>query len=252
MKEIILLSLFFIFGIYLSYYDHKHSKIPNKAILLGLLSGLITHIIFFDIFVFLNLFISTIIGFLLWKLKFWSAGDGKLFILISFLIPLNYYPNQHYEPLTLLINSFFPIFLFLLIMSLFKIKKLKFEKFEFWKLILSFTAIIGFSYLFNYLNIIKINKFIVILLILFLLKKTYYYIGSILFLVSLFFFELELLYFSFMIFCLFYGIRFLIKNISNVFSDEVVHFAKYLFLGGLLTILLKNDIISSIINLFFN
>ncbi|MBW3020203.1 A24 family peptidase [Candidatus Woesearchaeota archaeon] len=285
MREVILLSLFLVLGIYFSYYDHKYSKIPNKTLLLGFFLAFIINLIYFDKLIFLNLLISTIIGFLLWKFNIWGAGDGKLFILFSFIIPLEFYPKKYYETLTLLINSFLPLFLFLIILGLFKINKLKFEKISILKIIFSFVSIIGFNYLFNLFNMNGINKIAIIILILFLLKGLYYIIGIAFFIPALLSFEKKLIITSLIIFLIYHIIRFLINNISEVFSKEisvnelkenmiykgksltkvkinnlkkkfktveiedVVHFAKYLFLGSILTILLREDIITFIISL---
>lgn len=122
--------------------DLKDGKIRNKWIVLGLKLGLALYVLLLawllftsfktpflgESFVYyplkyyfivaLNFVFSAVISYLFWQYRLWSAGDAKLFILFSFLLPLKYYSNG-YLPLfpssALLINVFIPIFAFLIV-----------------------------------------------------------------------------------------------------------------------------------------
>lgn len=122
--------------------DLKDGKIRNKWIVLGLKLGLALYVLLFawslfthfnlsflgESFVYyplkyyfivaLNFVFSAVISYLFWQHRLWSAGDAKLFILFSFLLPLKYYSNG-YLPLfpssALLTNVFVPIFAFLMV-----------------------------------------------------------------------------------------------------------------------------------------
>jgi len=122
----------FIIGFITSFEDFKYGKIKNKWIKIGFLCGLVifTLYIFWNFFflflqyfqiaplsvfllrfsylgeVILNTSIALIAGFLMWHWNTWSAGDAKLFVLFSFLLPLKFYANTYL--------SYFPSFAFLI------------------------------------------------------------------------------------------------------------------------------------------
>lgn len=127
-------------GIVTSYEDIKHGKIRNKWVVLALVYAFITHsilIIYFYsttginqhyLFELLTNFLFVIaVGFGAWYLSIWTAGDGKLFIAFSALIPFSVYKVGYQEwvpSFTLLINIFIPA---LLIMTVFMLLKLRIE-----------------------------------------------------------------------------------------------------------------------------
>ena len=79
----------------------------------------------------INASISLLVGFALWYLRLWRAGDGKLFFAYSFLFPISVYYYgyiQHFPSFAILINTFIPLFLVLALNSL--IKTSNDEKFE--------------------------------------------------------------------------------------------------------------------------
>jgi len=153
--NILFLPLLFFIGIITSYEDFKYGKVRNKWILLGLFWGLgvifffviwyfiaspVTHFYYFDILqlpddsqvsvftvnidylgrVILNTVIALVTAFLMWRFNAWAAGDAKLFIVYSMLIPLVYYWKSYlsyFPSFVLLINIFIPIFVYLLIVS---------------------------------------------------------------------------------------------------------------------------------------
>ena len=65
------------------------------------------------------------ISFIAWYFGIWTAGDGKLFIAFSALIPLSAYKIGYQEwipSITLLINIFIPALIIMIIFILFKVK----------------------------------------------------------------------------------------------------------------------------------
>lgn len=153
--DLLSLPMLFLISLIISYQDIRYGKVSNKWILLGFLWGVLI-IIFFIIwsfagppisrFYYFNILeqppdspapvftirpsylvsclvnggIALVISFLMWRFKAWAAGDAKLFIVYSFLIPLKYYWKTYlpyFPSFVLLVNIFIPIFLYLLIRS---------------------------------------------------------------------------------------------------------------------------------------
>ncbi|MFW6026613.1 MAG: hypothetical protein ACOCRX_09740 [Candidatus Woesearchaeota archaeon] len=122
-----------IIGSIAAYSDLKKGIISNKLIKYGFLFTLILYLFFFffNIFylqsslilnylpkAFLNGFLCIFLGFMLWKFSFWSAGDGKLFGLYGFLLPLEFYSESYvnyFPSFALLVNLFIPLILVMLI-----------------------------------------------------------------------------------------------------------------------------------------
>jgi Flp pilus assembly protein protease CpaA len=130
------LDLFFLiplfaFGIICSYTDIKYGKIKNLWVGIGLIwvtllysylalkasvfSPNVQNVRYlFEIII--NGSLAIIIGFCIWSLKLWAAGDAKLFSLYVFLVPLSFYKNSYvpyFPALDLLVNTFCLIILFL-------------------------------------------------------------------------------------------------------------------------------------------
>lgn len=133
-------AIFFI-GIITIYEDIKTAKIRRKWIVLGLLWSISGYFLLYLLGtlrlidygginysyikdVFINTFISIGIAYLLWKSGIWAAGDAKLFIVYTLLIPLDYYSKSYlpyFPSFALLLNIFIPVFLFIMIIALFKL-----------------------------------------------------------------------------------------------------------------------------------
>lgn len=74
----------------------------------------------------LNTAFSFVAGFVIWRIGFWSAGDSKLFVAFSFVLPLQYYWKTYlyfFPSFVLLINSFVLFLIFLIIKSVFLLVK---------------------------------------------------------------------------------------------------------------------------------
>jgi hypothetical protein len=115
-------------------------KISNRVLLLGLALGLIWHLFAwawhsggYGLYSFemlqaksmpywfhvaLNATISFGLGFLLWTLGLWAAGDGKLFGVLAFLLPLAVYRNNYlnwFPSFVLFFNTFIGVFVILVV-----------------------------------------------------------------------------------------------------------------------------------------
>lgn len=125
-RYIFLPALIFI-GMVTSYEDIKIGKIRNIWIIIGLVYTLASYLImsFFKVpdfkILFSNFFISVIVSYGLWKSNLWSAGDAKLFITYSLLLPAEIYSKIYFKlfpALGLLINIFIPATIFLLVKAI--------------------------------------------------------------------------------------------------------------------------------------
>jgi hypothetical protein len=109
-------------GVITSYQDITTGKIRNRWVLIAIgyvvvaysiiipytsaTSGIDAHYVYETL---TNAVFSVLAGFLLWYFGIWTAGDGKLFIAFSLLIPLSAYPYGYQEwvpSVVLLINMF--------------------------------------------------------------------------------------------------------------------------------------------------
>ena len=120
----------FILGIFISYSDLRYGLIKNKHLLISFIFGgsaylyiLVTH--YSNVFllsVIINLSASAILAYFFYLSNLWSAGDAKLFITLSFLIPSSRYVALFKLPaISLLINIAILSFIFLLICGLIKV-----------------------------------------------------------------------------------------------------------------------------------
>ena len=177
------LPIILFLGILTSYSDIKEGKIKNKWLIIASILGILLWIILIllnkvDYREFLMTLIFSfgglMIGFLLWLMKMWSAGDAKLYAIFVLLIPLSTYKYSNNWPIiTLLTNIFLPVFLFLIIKLIIKSKNK--EKLDIFKNILKpknlieyFLFVFGLIWLINILFGvfgIELNYLISILLI---------------------------------------------------------------------------------------
>ncbi len=117
-------------GAVVSYEDIKIGKIRNKWVVLGILVALLlwAGLYFFNVvkmnyvfYVLIYSFSALGIGFFIWFVGLWSAGDAKLYFAFSLLIPLSSYKyGGGFPSIALLINIVLPIFVFLVVKMLIK------------------------------------------------------------------------------------------------------------------------------------
>lgn len=153
---ILFLPVLFFIGIITTYEDFKCGKVRNKWIIFGACWGIgiisffliwyfiaspVTHFYYlnilnyssdYEVVVFtvslsyllkciLNMTVALIISFLMWQFNVWAAGDAKLFVVYSILLPMTFYWKSFFSffpSFVLMINIFIPIFIYLLIGSI--------------------------------------------------------------------------------------------------------------------------------------
>lgn len=134
---ILFLPAVIIFGVLTCYTDIKQGKIKNKHILAAVLYALIVYTLIILFFVInktpinlsyiiemiTNASISLIVGFLIWIVGLWTAGDSKLFFAYTLLIPVSIYQHgyvPYFPSIVLLVNTFVPAFLAIFLILLVK------------------------------------------------------------------------------------------------------------------------------------
>lgn len=133
-------------GAITSYEDFTISKIRNKWIVLGLLYPVFCYsLLYLLVFVKLidygginnayivsklvNTAIGIAVAYGIWRFGAWSAGDAKLFIAYTLLIPLDFYSKGYikfFPSLILLFNIFIPLLIAITLTALFKLLSLGF------------------------------------------------------------------------------------------------------------------------------
>lgn len=120
-----LISILIVEGLFCSFTDIRTSKIPNTAIICGIVCAAMGNVLYFTLsrselilsFV-LNVLSAVLISFTMYALHIWAGGDVKLFILLSALIPAEFLKQK--APLsivTIYITVFSVAFIYLIIES---------------------------------------------------------------------------------------------------------------------------------------
>lgn len=150
LSDYLFLPVLFFIGLVTSYQDFHHGKIKNKWIIFGATWGIgiwllllgwsqlsqilastysVSFVYIMPAYILkvaINSSISLAVGYLLWHFDLWSAGDAKLFFVVSLLLPLKYYWKSAvplFPSAVLLINIFSFALAFLILKSLFIIIK---------------------------------------------------------------------------------------------------------------------------------
>ncbi len=120
-----------------TYQDIKTGKIKNKWVMLGLAYALVVNfLIYFFVRITggqlrveyfselaVTVITSLVVGFVMWLIGVWTAGDAKLFTAFSALVPLSVYKYGHVEyfsSMNFMINTFVPFFVIYLFLLLFR------------------------------------------------------------------------------------------------------------------------------------
>lgn len=126
-----------------SFTDIKSKKIYNKILVIFVCLSSIIYIIFYNeieynfLLQFVNVLVSILISFLFYYYNIWAAGDAKLFIILSFIIPRSIYEANIlnlFPSVILLVIIFIVAYLYVIIETIIlyikKIPKveIKFEK----------------------------------------------------------------------------------------------------------------------------
>ncbi|UCC91308.1 MAG: hypothetical protein JSV39_03255 [Candidatus Aenigmatarchaeota archaeon] len=149
-------------GLLTSYTDLKRRVIENRVILVALIAAPVLHAfqliqnpaLFSAVpLMFYSMIFSVFAGFLLWYIYIWPAGDAKLFIAYSFLLPLDIYQaTTSFISFDFLINTFVPVFFVMFLVLLTKSKKSEIKKslklaFNTYTIFLATIFILGFLWL---------------------------------------------------------------------------------------------------------
>ena len=190
-----IIGLIIFIGLFSTFFDFKYKKIPNKllsitfilTIVIQIVFIIIVHDEFYNKIIILkkifNIIIITIISFIIWKKKYWGAGDAKLLIIYITIIPMMFYGKGSipwFESLTFIFNLAFISLIFLVINLVIKIKpktllesiKISLEKtFNLKYLIPSISRLIFLNLIFILIKVPKTLKVILIILIFIFLEK---------------------------------------------------------------------------------
>jgi Flp pilus assembly protein protease CpaA len=128
--NILFISLISILSFFIVKDDLQHKKIKNKFILAGFFMGGSLFLVGFlfgfiqltylrDVLI--NFCLALTVAYLFWLAAFWPAGDAKLFALVAFLLPLNFYWKSYvpfFPSIMLLANIFICVYGVLFLRSL--------------------------------------------------------------------------------------------------------------------------------------
>jgi hypothetical protein len=122
-----------------TYEDYRQGKIRNKWILIALVYAVAMNILValyieylvpeqfpragYYIELIVQFVASLLVGFVMWWIGLWTAGDAKLFAAFSALVPLSVYNWGHvpyFSSSNILINTFVPFFIFYSCLMLYK------------------------------------------------------------------------------------------------------------------------------------
>ncbi len=192
------LNMIFIVGLgfLTTYEDLKKKVVRNRVILAALLAAPILHayqllqtpeMISLIPNLLINLIFSVFVGFLIWLINIWPAGDAKLFIAYSFLLPLDIYAirNSPFVSFDYIINIFVPIFIFMFFLLLLRSKRSEIVEslrsaFDPYRIFMASVVIFGFLWFFmGLLSLagIPFNYFIIVIL-LFIVMEVFERIGT--------------------------------------------------------------------------
>lgn len=173
------LPMIMVLGLYSSYTDIKTKKVSNKIIILSLVYAFV--IVFLlniaTYYYIIGLFLSVLFSLILWYADLWPAGDAKLFIAYSSLVPFLY--DSYFSWAKILLILFLPIAILYTVRSLTRINNYKNEI----KIILKpknlleifFTlfAVVLISLSNPFLQILPVFAVVLSILVRFLLKKVF-------------------------------------------------------------------------------
>ena len=250
-----------LFGIWTSYTDIKKNVIKNYSILLLVLVAIFLNIFFTKSFVThtlasaINITIGMIAGVLIWLAGLWSAADAKLFIAFVFLLPITLYiPAISYFPsISILVNSFVPLFLFfffhLMIKTSLREKKeivVELVKPRFiLHLLLTIFALMSLSYMVTSVFKIPIDLFLTVIIFFtilwlieqkFKLRLDYFFIAVII---------LSLVFFHELILTLNFFLNWIIASCSIFFIFFLIYLSRFVYTHSVKLTELKEGMIPS-------
>lgn len=153
MIEYYFLPVLAVLGIITSYEDVKFGKIRNLWVASAIVLSFFIYLILFlnkqvsagEIYLtIINFLIAIVFSFVLWNFKFWSAGDGKLFIAFCALIPAGLYsmPFVNFFPsFNMFVNAIVLFFVYLIVKNIFIVSHKKIKK-AFYENLINFHVVL--------------------------------------------------------------------------------------------------------------
>jgi len=131
------LPMILFLGAITSYEDSKESKIRNKWIVLAIIYAIVANIVLYIVYqsigvqarpeYFIELLVtallSLVVGFIIWWVGLWTAGDAKLYAAFSALLPLSVYTYGYFHnfaSVNILINTVVPFFMYYTVIMIVK------------------------------------------------------------------------------------------------------------------------------------
>jgi len=131
------LPMILFLGIVTTVQDIKTGKIRNKWIMIALIYAIVVNTVLvvalhysaetvrfqYVLELFVTFMLSLFLGFIMWWIGLWTAGDAKLFAAYSALVPLTVYRFGHlpfFSSSNILINTFVPFFIVYSLIMIFK------------------------------------------------------------------------------------------------------------------------------------
>ena len=152
----LMLPLILVICAYIIYYDAKKGIIRNRSLLALLALGIIYQLASGSIFtntttILFTLSYGFLVSFFFWWLGIWPGGDAKLFIVLFLLFPAQFYSDIM---LPYLMNTFVPLFVFMMLYVLTKsraadIKDALRYSLNPYKVSFIFIIVIGFMWFFT-------------------------------------------------------------------------------------------------------
>jgi len=125
--ELLLILIIIILGCYVILTDLRNGIVENKAIALGILLGIIINSVYYSLFArdFFRLYIwnlvsIAVLAILLYARHYWAAGDSKLLICMTILIPGRIYDDKGVSipGISYMIMIFLAAYLYLIVESI--------------------------------------------------------------------------------------------------------------------------------------
>lgn len=110
-----------LFGVISSFTDIRDGKIRNRHILIFLIVGLLINacaVIWSQkniMPIIMNIVFGTIVGYLFYAINIWTPGDGKMFMVYNFLVPVNQWTNLNSN---ILVNTILIAFIYLTVAAI--------------------------------------------------------------------------------------------------------------------------------------
>jgi Flp pilus assembly protein protease CpaA len=99
-------------GVLTSYEDLRRGRIPNTYVAAGMLLAAFLNGPSYPVFFAYHAVVALLFVFVIWLAGLWTAGDAKLFLAFSMLVPVSAYSQgflPYFPSFTIFINTFIPV-----------------------------------------------------------------------------------------------------------------------------------------------